>query len=221
MQTRSFRSLLSGRCSRPAPAAAAPPAGRGSRWRRCARSTSGWRRSGIGSPSPASTVRGPRLAARLRAPRPLAIWRGDSARPRSAPSGSTPVPACSRSLPAGRPSAPGCAPTTSCSRSTAGRRRAARPGATARSTRWSGSSPRWTRPSPTARATIEVRRGGRAAAPSRSRRSRAARPASSSSPARRLNARADGRYVQLTHGDRRICRRRRRAGGGARPRIRP
>ena len=40
-------------------------------------------------------------------------------------------------------------------------------------------------------------------------------------PARGLNARADGRYVQVTTAHRRLCRRRRRAGRGARPRIRP
>ena len=221
-ETRCFLGLLLRPCcSSPAPAAAgAAPAERAS-LARCARSTSGWRRSATGSRSPASTC-APSAhgcpASRSTTSRNMAPIAG---RPRFAPSASTPGPACWRWRPAGRPSAPACGRRHPARRRrpAAAARRARR--AAARSSRWSGSSPPSTRPSPTARAELAVRRGGERL--DRRGRGRAGlrEPLPARSRARGLNARADGRYVQVTHRDRRLCRRRRRAGRGARPRIRP
>ena len=132
---------------------------------RCARSTSGWRRSGTGSPSPACDLCADRaLAARASPSTTSRNMAPTSGRRRFAPSGSMPGRACSRWRPAGRPSAPGCGRRHPARRSTAGRCRAAR-SARQRLVRADGAHPRRARrrPSPTAAPTLAVRRGDRAA----------------------------------------------------------
>ena len=199
-----------------------PAAGRTSRCSPCARSISASRRSATGSRSASRDLcADAAMAARLRPARPLAIWR----RLRAAASrafGLGAGPAVLALAPGGPAERAGLRARRRPARAGRPRRcRAAAPaGDRGRSSGWSRSSTRSTPPSPTARAEVAILRARRAGCTLRvaAEQGCASRfqliPVAPAQRARRRPLRPGH------HRDRRLCRRRCRAGGGARPRIR-